>query len=195
MNSRALFLLTALMLALFALTGCSTDNNEHQRLVAEADLVNTGQPLIIAYQNDNGTADDPADDFVPMEFMSILFSARPLNDTMVIPEDGTYSTFNITHYDLVWTTHDDTRALSDYNVSRGNLTVSIPVDDEVIASILVGNISMKGEAWFPGNPAGGLGPFTADLAVTFYGHESSSEHEVAIHAGTTVQFLGLISDQ
>ena len=192
-NSRAFFLLLTLMLAIASLTGCSTDNNEHQRLVAEADLVNSGAPMIIALLNDNGTGDDPTDDYTPIEFLNVLFSARPLNDTMVIPEGGTYSSFNITHYDLVWTSHDATRALSAYNVSRGNLTVNIPVDQEIAAGVLVGNLSMKDEAWFP-SPSG-LGPFTAELAVTFYGHESGSEHEVAIHAGTTVQFIAVVSDQ
>ncbi len=191
MNSRVLILMAALLLAMLALSGCSTDNNEHQRLVAEADLVNAGAPVTVAFQNDNGTAGDFSDDFTPIEFVSVLFTVRPLNSTMVIPEDGTYSTFNVTHYDLVWSSNDPTVPLSDYNVSRGNITVTIPVDDEVVAAVLVGNLAMKTETWFPGN--GGT-PFTAELEIIFYGHESSSEHEVAVRAGTTVQFLGLISE-
>jgi hypothetical protein len=186
-NSRALFLIAALLLGLFVMTGCSTDNNEHQRLVAEADLVNDGSPLVLAALNDNGTPDDN-DNFVPIEFLNVMFSARPLNDTMTITENGPYSTFNVTHYDLVWVPGANApAALTTYNVSRGNLSVSIPVDDEVGASVLVGNLSMKSEGWFPGSP------FTADLQVTFYGHESGSEYEVALHAGTTVQFIERIS--
>ena len=177
------------MLGLFVLTGCSTDNNEHQRLVAEADLVNGGSPLVLAANNTNGTIITD-DDYVPIEFLNVIFSARPLNDTMIIPENGTYSTFNVTHYDLVWVPGTNApAALTTYNVSRGNLTVSIPVYDEVAASVLVGNLSMKAEAWFPGTGS----PFTADLQVTFYGHESGSEHEVAVHAGTTVQFVAEVS--
>jgi hypothetical protein len=188
-NSRALFLIAALLLGLFVMTGCSTDNNEHQRLVAEADLVNGGSPLILAANNTNGT---PAtdDDFVPIEFLNVMFSARPLNDTMIIAENGPYSTFNVTHYDLVWVPGPNApAALTTYNVSRGNLSVSIPVDDDVAASVLVGNLSMKSEAWFPTGANG----FVANLQVTFYGHESGSEHEVAVHAGTTVQFVSEIS--
>ncbi len=188
-NSRALFLIAALLMGLFVLTGCSTDNNEHQRLVAEADLVNGGSPLILAANNTNGT---PAtdDDFVPIEFLNVMFSARPLNDTMIITENGTYSTFNVTHYDLVWVPGTNApAALTNYNVSRGNLSVSIPVNDEVAASVLVGNLSMKSEAWFQGTD----NPFVADLQVTFYGHDSGSEHEVAVHASTTVQFVAEIS--
>ena len=187
MNSRVLILIAALMLGLFVLTGCSTDNNERQRLVTEADLVNGGSPTVVAALNTNGT---PVvdDDFVPIEFLSVMFSARPLNDTMVIPENGTYSTFNVTSYDLAWVPGTNApAALTDYNVTRGNLTVSIPVNEEVAASVLIGNLSMKTEAWFPGNP------FTADLMVTFYGHESGSEHEVAFTAGTTVQFVATVS--
>ncbi len=187
-NSRALFLIAALMLGLFVLTGCSTDNNERQRLVAEADLVNAGAPIVVAALNNNGTPVTD-DDFVPIEFMNVMFSARPLNDTMVIPEYGTYSTFNVTSYDLVWVPGNNApAALTDYNVSRGNLTVSIPVNDDISAAVLIGNLSMKGEAWFPGSP------FTAGLQVTFYGHESGSEHEVAFTAGTTVQFVAVVSD-
>jgi len=188
-NSRVLFLIAALMLVLGALIGCSTDNNERQRLVAEADLTNGGTPLVIAHLNNNGT-DDPVDDFVPIESFNVLFSARPLNDTMVIPEGGTYSTFNITRYDITWHPGFDAPAgLTDYNVTGGNLTVSVPVNDEVIAGVLVGNLSMKSEPWFPG------APFTADLEVTFYGHESGSEHEVSFRAGSTVQFVDTIAER
>lgn len=187
MNSRALCRLLALILGAAALTGCSTENNEHQRLVTEADLVNTGSPVVVAGL-DIGSPTDPGDDFVPIEFVNVLFSARPLNDTMVIPENGTYSTFNITSYDLVWTPGPGApAALADYNVSRGNLTVTVPVNDEAAAAVLVGNTAMKTEAWFPGSP------FTAELSMTFYGHESGSEYEVAIHAGTTVLFVAEIS--
>ncbi len=189
MNSRVLFLIAALMLGLFVLTGCSTDNNEHQRLVAEADLVNAGVPLVVAAINTNGTPDTD-DDFVPIEFLNVMFSARPLNDTMIIPENGPYSTFNVTHYDLTWVPGNNApAALTDYNVSRGNLSLSIPVNDDVAAAVLVGNLSMKSEAWFPGSP------FIADLQVTFYGHESGSEHEVAVHAGTTVQFVAVVASE
>ncbi len=188
-NSRVLFLTTALMLAVIALTGCSTENNEHQRLVAEADLVNAGAPLVIAHFNDNGTA-DPADDFIPIEFMNVTFSARPLNDTMVIAENSTYSTFNVTSYDLVWLPGPAAPAeLANYNVTRGTMTVSIPVNGEVVAGVLVGDLSMKSEIWFPG------APFTANAEVTFYGHESGSEYEVSFKAGTAVQFVNTVSDQ
>jgi hypothetical protein len=191
-NSRVLFLIAALLLGLFVLTGCSTDNNEHQRLVAEADLVNGGSPLVLAANNTNGTPLGD-DDFVPIEFLNVVFSARPLNDTMIITENGPYSTFNVTHYDLVWIPGTNApAALTNYNVSRGNLSVSIPVNDEVSAAVLVGNLSMKAEDWFPGT--GGPNPFVADLQVTFYGHESGSEYEVAVHAGTTVQFINEITD-
>ena len=182
-------ILLALMLGLFALTGCSTDNSERQRLVAEADLVNGGSPLVVAALSDAGTGTDPTDDYVPIETLEVLFSARPLNDTMEIEQYGPYSKFIVTAYDLTWVPGPDApAALTDYNVERGALSVAIPVYDEIESSVLVGNLSMKAEAWFPGSP------FTADLMVTFYGHESSSEHEVQLTVGTTVQFLYLVSE-
>jgi len=181
--------MAALMLGLIAMTGCDTDNNEHQRLVAEADLVNAGGPLVLAAMN-TGSPSDANDNFVPIEFVNVVFSARPLNDTMVIPQGSPYSTFNVTSYDMIWRPGPGApAALTDYNVTRSNLTVTVPVDDEAVAAILVGNVSMKTEPWFPGNP------FTADLEIIFYGHESGSEHEVALHAGINVQFVATISDQ
>ena len=184
-----LMILLALLVGLAALTGCSSDNNEHHRLVAEADLVNAGTPLVVAALNDNGTGDDPADDFVPIETLNVVFSARPLNNTMEIEEFGPYSTFNITAYDLTWIPSVGAPAgLTAYNVRGGRLTVSVPVYDEIEASVLVGNLSMKAEAWFPGNP------FTADLVVTFYGHSSGSEDVVSLEVGTTVQFLQTVAD-
>lgn len=182
------------VLGVTALTGCSTDNNERQRLVAEADLLNGGSPLIVAAVN-VGSPSDLTDDFVPIEFLNVAFSARPLNDTMVIPDGSTYSTFNITSYDLVWRPNTGAPAeLTAYNVTRGNLTVTVPVDDIAAASVLVGSLAMKGEPWFVDMYNGARAPFTAELSLTFYGHESSSEHEVAIHAGTTVLFVPEISE-
>jgi len=186
-NSRALTLILTLLVAMIALTGCSSDNNEHQRLVTEVDFVNMGAPLIVAGLNLNGTV-DPDDDFVPIEFMQFEFSARALNDNMMLPENGTYSTFNITHYDLVWVPGSSApAALTDYNVTGGAFSLSVPVNDNVTSAIFVGDIAMKNEAWFPGNS------FIANAEVTFYGHESSSEYEVAIHAGVTVQFIAVVS--
>lgn len=189
MKARALMIMLALLLGLSALTGCSTDNNERQRLVAEADLVNAGTPLVVAGLNDNGTGADTADDFVPIEALNVMFSARPLNDTMEITEFGPYSTFNITHYDLTWIPGPSAPAeLTNYNKSRALLTVTVPVFNDVEASVLVGDLAMKGEDWFPGTA------FTAELLVTFYGHESGSEYEVALQAGTSVQFVDVVSD-
>jgi len=195
-NSRSLFLMLVLLVGLFALNGCSTDNNEHQRLVAEADLVNAGGPLIVAYLN-IGDPNDGTDDFTPIEIATVLFSARPLNDTMVIPEDGTFSTFNVTGYSLVWTPGVNAPAeLTDYNVDRGNLTVSVPVGEEVEAGVLVGHLGMKtDEQWFLDLFNGLRPPFTAQLDLTFFGHESGSEHEVEVPAGTTVMFIPSITDE
>jgi len=194
-NSRALFLFMALMVGLFVLTGCGTDNAERQRLVAEADLVNGGQPLIVAALN-VGDPGNNTDDFVPIEMVSVVFSARPLNDTMVIPENGTYSTFNVTHYSLEWVLDASTPpGLSAYDVERANITVSIPVNDDVVASVLVASLAMKSEPWFIDMADRITDPFTAGLNITFYGHGSSSEYEVALPAGTHVLFVPEISDQ
>jgi hypothetical protein len=188
-KARALMIMLALLLGLLAVTGCSTDNNERQRLVAQADLVNAGTPLLIAGNNTNGTAADPNDDFVPIEALNVVFSARPLNDTMDITEFGPYSTFNITHYDLTWIPGPNApAALTNYNKSRSVFTLTVPVFNDVEASILVGELAMKSEAWFPGTA------FTADLMVTFYGHESGSEHEVMLQAGTNVQFVEEVTE-
>ena len=182
-------IMLALLLGLAALTGCSTDNNERQRLVAEANLVNAGIPLVVAGLNDNGTGSDPADDFVPIEALNVMFSARPLNDTMEITEFGPYSTFNVTHYDLTWIPGPGAPAeLTNYNKTGSLLTVTIPVFQNVEAAVLVGDQAMKAESWFPGSP------FTAELVVTFYGHESGSEHEVMLQAGTSVQFVDVVSN-
>ena len=194
MNSRSLFLMLVLLVGLFALNGCSTDNNEHQRLVAEADLVNAGGPLIVAFEN-VGDPTDPDDNFTPIEIATVLFSARPLNDTMVIPEDGTYSTFNVTGYSLSWTPSPEGPAeLTDYNVERGNITVSIPVGEEVVGGVLVGHMGMKSEPWFLDLFNGVRPSFTAELDITFFGHESGSEHEVEVPAGTTVMFIPAVTD-
>jgi len=199
-KTRCVLITLAVILAMTALTGCDTDNNERQRLVCEVAAVNNGAPLISAYLNSgNDKIVGTDDDFFPIDSVPVLFKARALNSQMVLPENGTYSWFHITSYDLVW--HPGPTApqeLTNYNVTGGLVDAIVPVDDESVVSILVADRSMKEQPWFrqlfddfmdPNTPPSS---FNAFLEITFYGHETSSEHQVAIPAGLAVNFYGAI---
>lgn len=191
MKSRALF---ALLAAALFVSGCEmNDNNEWQRVVCSVQSINAGAPVVSAALNTGSDAGNPTDDYVPLDIVPVLFWARPGNAMMTIPEEGAYSSFIITSYDAVWIPGPGAPAeLSDYNTTRGLLSARVPINDEFAVQFMLAPQAMKQEPWYP-DPAGDT-VFTADLRLTFYGHEEGSTNEVAIPAGTSVTFVGAISE-
>ncbi|MBU2503011.1 hypothetical protein KJ682_16895 [bacterium] len=203
MKSRLLITMLALTVGLTVLAGCDTSNNELQRLVCEVQSVNAGAPLVSAYLNSgNDKILGTDDDFAPIDWIPVVFQARAMNNNMVIPENGTYSWFHITSYDLTW--HPGPSApegLTDYNVTGGLADAIVPIDDQAVVQILVADRLMKEEPWFRQlyldfiDPEGVPSSFTAALEITFHGHESGSEYEVSIPAGLMVTFFGVVSSE
>jgi hypothetical protein len=194
-KSRALITLMALAMGLAALTGCSDNSNELQPLVCEVHSVNEGAPLLSAALNaGNDRRPGTEDDFVPIDFVPVVFRARALNETMNIPDDGAYSSFIITGYDLTWSTTDANAPaeLSFFNITGGMASGKVPVEDDAIVSVLVAPLEMKGSTWFQAILNGGAPPFTATANLVFKGHVSGSSHEVEIPAGLMVNFIGLL---
>ena len=191
MKSRVLF---ALIAAALLVTGCSSNNNnEWQRVVCSVQTINSGAPIVSAALNTGTDATNPTDDYIPLDVVPVLFWARPGNSMMTVPENGAYSAFIVTSYDATWTPGPGApAALTDYNVTRGLLTARVPVNDEIAVAFMIAPQQMKQEPWYP-DPAGNT-VFMANLAITFYGHEEGSEHEIAIPAGATVTFLGAVGE-
>ncbi len=195
MNSRALITMMALAIGLAALTGCSDNSNELQTVVCEVESVNEGAPLISAALNlGNDGMPGGGDDFVPIDFVPVLFSARAGNSNVAIPDDGTYSSFIITSYDLIWSSSDVNAPaeLSDFNVTGGLANTQVPINDDAVIAILVGPLEMKESTWFQAILNGGADPFTASAQLIFKGHVSGTDHEVEILAGLMVNFIGAV---
>ena len=196
MNSRALITIMALVIGLAALSGCGDNESELQRLVCEVESVNAGVPLISAALNVGSDGISPSDDdYVPIDFVPVVFRSRALNSSMNIPEDGLYSSFIITGYDLTWTSSDPNAPaeLSDSNVTGGMANTQVPIDSDAVVSILVGPLEMKGTTWFqailndPAVPA-----FSASAQFVFWGHVSGTDHQVGVPAGLMVNFIGAV---
>jgi hypothetical protein len=190
-KSRVLF---ALIAAVLMVSGCESDNyNEWQRVVCSVQSINGGAPVVSAALNVGSDVANPSDDYVPLDIAEVLFWARPIGSLVTIPEEGSYSAFIITSYDAIWTPGAGAPAeIADYNVLRGRISARVPINDELVVAFMIAPQAMKSEPWFP-DPDSDTA-FMADLALTFYGHEEGSTHEVAIPAGTTVTFLGNVSE-
>jgi hypothetical protein len=210
-------LLTALIA--FSVSGCSNhDGNEWERLVCEVESVNGGAPLFAAYaeiKNDNA--------FLTVDWVPVVFRARPYSASVYMPEDGTYSWFHVTSYDLTWhtvlpetidTTVDGTfgtysvgELLGRNNIVGGLCDARIPVNDNGVVSVLIADRVLKDQPWFRDYltttiDVGGVqtlvstgNSFTANCELTFYGHESGSSREVTIPAGFMVTFYGLVEEE
>lgn len=194
--SRALKTCLMLALGLLALTGCSNhDGNEWQRLVCEVESINSGQPLVSARINVGADGlPNTADDVWPIDIVPVLFRAREYGSTIYLPEDGAYSWFHVTNYDLTWVPGpncpDD---ILDYNITNGMVETVVPVHENGSASILIADLTMKQQPWFAAAVAGP--GFTAACQLTFKGHESGSSQIVNINAGFMVTFIDAVSDE
>lgn len=196
-KTRVLIISLLATLMTVALTGCSNhDGNEWERLVCAVESVNGGAPLLSAYAeigNDNiaGTADD----VFTVDWVPVVFRARPYSSSIVLPEDGVQSWFQITSYDLTWEPLGAAPAgLTDHNIVGGLVDVRVPVYEDAVGSVLIADRVLKEEPWFlqlintPGYS------FTANCHLTFYGHESGNTREVTIDGGFMVTFYGYVSD-
>ncbi len=196
MKSRALIAMLVLLVGLTAMPGCSSDNNEHQRVVCEVLSINGGSPVVAAALNIGADASNTNDDYVPIDIVPVTFRARTYSNSVIIPEDDTYSWFHVTSYTMTWTPGAGAPPeLTTYNVTDGPTDVLVPVGEEGVVGILVADAGMKAEPWFQDLLTGARTPWTANLSFQFRGHESGSEHEVVIPAGVVVTFVGAVSDK
>ncbi|MFH1845771.1 MAG: hypothetical protein ABIF77_21520 [bacterium] len=179
------------------LGGCSENRgNESQRLVCEVALVNGGEPLVSGYLNAGpDRLADTTDDFAPIDFVEVLFHARPYSRMITIPEDAPYSYFHVTGYDLIW--HPVTvggEELPNYNMIGAATDCLVPVNREASVSVLVADRYMKEATFFSDLYNGGKLPFMARCELRFRGHETGSDTEVEVVGSFMVSFLGMVID-
>ena len=191
-------LLAATLTAL--LSGCENhSSNEWERLVCEVESINGGQPLISAYINLGADALDPADDSYPIDWVPVVFRARPYNSTIVLPEDGPHSWFHVTSYDLTWhpgpsCPPEVVEGLAEYNVVDGPCEAIVPVHDMGQVSILIADRTMKEQPWFQALNTQDGHSYNAACELTFRGHESGNSQVVTINSGFMVTFWGAIME-
>ena len=195
-NSRVmnLTLILGLITVLVGMTGCSDkDANEWERLVCEVESVNVGSPLLSGYVdlgNDGAPGGD--DDTYPIDYVPVVFRARPYSMALTIPEDGPYSWFHITGYNLTWIPHPGAPAeLTNYNIVGALCDVIVPVNDDALVTVMIAGRQMKEEAWFSILETNGLS-YSANCQLDFIGHESGSDREVIVPGGLLVTFFGAV---
>jgi len=200
LNPRKLMtiLIAAILLATLAATsGCENhDGNQWQRLVCEVQSINGGLPLVSAYLNaGNDGLVGTEDDFLPIDWVVVTFVARPYNAMIVLPEDGPYSWFHVTNYDLTWLPGPGAPAeLTTYNVVNGMCDAIVPVHEEGAVSVLIADRGMKDQPWYVDRLFVNGESYTASCQLTFRGHETGSDELIELIGGFTVTFYGVITD-
>ena len=199
MNSRVvnLGLILGLIAGLVGMTGCSDkDGNEWERLVCEVESVNMGAPLLSGYVdlgNDGAPGGD--DDIYPIDYVPVVFRARPYSTALTIPDDGAYSWFHITSYNLTWIPGLGAPAeLTNYNMTGALCDVIVPVNEDALVTVLIAGRQMKEEPWFSILETNGLS-YSANCQLDFIGHESGSDREVTVPCGLLVTFYGVVTSE
>ena len=195
-NSRVmnLTLILGLTIGLVGMSGCSDkDGNEWERLVCEVESVNGGLPLISGYIDIGSDPVLTTDDSYPIDFVTVVFRARPYSTALVIPEDSAHSWFHITGYNLTWDPLGTAPVeLNGYNVVGGLCDAIIPVNEDGLVSVLIADRGMKEQPWFSILETNAES-FSANCQLDFIGHESGSDREVIVPCGMMVNFYGQIS--
>ena len=183
--------------AVALLSGCADpEGSDFQRLVCEVADVNSGAPLIAAYQKIISEDDPPV---FPIDFATISFRARPYSSYTTILENGPYSYFHITEYDLEWdsfqTQGDE---VEDYPIYGGGVDLLVPVNETAEVAILIASRYLKDQTFIAELAAGTRESFTARANLTFRGYETGNEYQldnpVEIHASLMVHFIGTIAE-
>lgn len=181
---------------LLASSGCENhDGNNWQRVVCEVQSVNEGMPLISAYLHAGsdgivGTNDD----YQPIDSVVVIFHARPYGSTIMLPEDGAHSWFQVTSYDLFWENVPGIPInLSAHDVIGGVATAMVPVYEEGGTAVLISGADMKAATWFEDVFYGTRPSFQANARLVFHGRESGSDKTVSIETGLRVHFIGVIT--
>ena len=179
------------------LTGCSRDGNEWQRMVVEVAALNGGAPLLSGYWDAGSDKRFPSDDdFLPIDYVTVQFHARPYDQLVVLPEDAPFSYFHVTEYDLIWTPlTEGSEELVNYNLTNAPTDVLVPVGSEAEVSILVADRYMKEQQWYRdlAPPPDGVSklPFQASCRLIFRGHETGNEEVVEIEGAFMASFVGV----
>ncbi len=205
-----LALVLCLVTCLVGMTGCSDkDANEWERLVCEVESVNDGAPLLSAYL-DYGADGKPGgdDDFYPLDEIQVDFRARAYNSALTIPEEGAYSWFHITSYDLSWTPGSGFPAeyygdLTKFNRSGVLCDVVVPVNGEGSVVIMIADRVLKNEEWFDslepyfsvtGTDTTVVFPsYSANCQLNFVGHETGSDRQTSVQGGLLVTFVSIVA--
>lgn len=171
---------------LLSFSGCENhDGNNWRRLVCDVQSVNGGNPLVSAYLTVQSSETFQTIDAVP-----VVFHARPYGSLVTLPEDGAYSWFQVTHYDLLWENVPGVPVdLTAHNVIGASANAMVPVYQEALTSVLVVGSDMKSSAWFQSLYSGALPTFQANVRMIFYGRETGSNKDVAIETGLRVLFV------
>jgi hypothetical protein len=189
-KARVLITIFALTAGL-VLSGCSSDNSEHEPISVEVAAINGGAPVISA-AIDIGNPSTTDDDFVPIDAVPFLFKARYFLTATVNDPQGPLDSFHVTGYDMVWTPLAGAPAeLTSYNMTGGGMDLTVTPTEPVEAAVIIVPPAMKQEAWYPAQRTSES--WTAHLLINFKGHVSGSEHEVIVPANMTVTFMGEIS--
>ena len=219
MKTRLLMITLLSAVLLLMATGCSNhDGNEWERLVCEVESVNAGTPLLSSYavvKNDDAV--------LTVDWVPVVFRARPYSAAIYMPEDGVYSWFHVTSYDLTWRdafpatidatvdgvfgTYNLVDLLNNHAVVGGLCDARVPVNEDAVVSVLIADRVLKETPWFRNHLVTSAivddeltlfatgNSFTANCELTFYGHETGSSREVAIPAGFMATFYGLVEEE
>ncbi len=190
------------------LLGCQEEGGDTRNIVEVVSL-NQNQPLMSDVYDLGDKAEDPADDFIPVDVVEVTFKSRVHDSALSIQPDEPFGSVKFTSYDLVFedANHSDGVDLDGNgtvdlkNRSHQPMNAVVPIGGTGSAGIV---IVSGGDKIVP--PISCLGPlggdcgsvdaaeFSVNASITFHGIEETSGDDVTVKRGLTVR-IGQFADK
>jgi hypothetical protein len=146
--------------------------------------INEDTPLAAdVYHNGDDEMFGTADDFIPEDWIPVVFRARRGSR---ITNDSYFGRFLVTHYTVLWSRTDGGTALPAAMDVTGAMNLEVLVSKEAGAAVLVVPFINKTIPEIA--PLVGGGEIRAIAHFTFYGYEAISGAEQEISASLAVNF-------
>ncbi len=176
------------------LAGCAGDDDEGTRNIVQVASVNNNLPLLSDLYNYGSDKEDPADDYIPIDYVVIQFQSRAHDPALSLRPDRAFGSVTFTRYTLDFSKNDlDGNGTVDVEDLDLPMNALVPAGGLGSGAILAVPAGWKTRGALLGALVSG-GEYVTDATITLYGEEETSHDKIVLKAGLVVGFADYADD-